>query len=213
MASIGDTTRPEYIYDQATDTWIPVGIGPHSHTPAAIGAISSSIVDAKGDLITATANDLPAILPVGANDLILTAASGETTGLKWAGAWQTWSPTLANMTIGNGTITARYSRIGKTVVFSVRVQFGSTSSITGSPNFLLPSSAASNAVFPVWCVDTGVGSWFGRAGIFAFDYTRIYLDLIGVGGSYAAGLPFGASAPFTWGTNDEFTVSGTYEVA
>jgi hypothetical protein len=42
------------------------------------------ILDAKGDLITATADDTPARLAVGANGTILTADSTEATGLKWA---------------------------------------------------------------------------------------------------------------------------------
>ena len=42
--------------------------------------------NAKGDLLSASANDTPLILTVGANDLVLTAASGEATGLKWAAA-------------------------------------------------------------------------------------------------------------------------------
>ena len=43
-----------------------------------------SIVDAKGDLIAASANDTPARLAVGANGTVLTADSAEATGLKWA---------------------------------------------------------------------------------------------------------------------------------
>lgn len=84
MASIGDTTRPEYIYDQATDTWIPVGIGPHSHTPAAIGAIASSLVTAKGDLIVGTSSGVVVAQPVGANNQVLMADSAQTDGVKWA---------------------------------------------------------------------------------------------------------------------------------
>jgi hypothetical protein len=41
---------------------------------------------AKGDLIVGTAADTAAILTAGTNDYVLTAASGETTGLKWAAA-------------------------------------------------------------------------------------------------------------------------------
>jgi hypothetical protein len=32
MPTIGSTSRPAYIYDADTDTWIPVGVGAHSHT-------------------------------------------------------------------------------------------------------------------------------------------------------------------------------------
>jgi hypothetical protein len=49
-------------------------------------AIQNAIVDAKGDLISATAADTPARLAVGTNGHVLTADSAEATGLKWAAA-------------------------------------------------------------------------------------------------------------------------------
>lgn len=47
-------------------------------------AIQNAIVDAKGDLISATAADTPARLAVGTNGQVLTADSSTATGLKWA---------------------------------------------------------------------------------------------------------------------------------
>lgn len=47
-------------------------------------AIQNAIVDAKGDIIAATANDTPARLAVGTNGQVLTADSTASTGLKWA---------------------------------------------------------------------------------------------------------------------------------
>lgn len=47
-------------------------------------AIQNSIVDAKGDLIAATAADTPARLAVGTNGQFLVADSTTATGLKWA---------------------------------------------------------------------------------------------------------------------------------
>ena len=45
--------------------------------------IPESIIAAKGDLLTGTANDTPAVLTVGANGTTLVADSSEATGLKW----------------------------------------------------------------------------------------------------------------------------------
>jgi hypothetical protein len=47
-------------------------------------AVAKSIVDAKGDLIAATAADTVSRLAIGANDTILTADSTAATGMKWA---------------------------------------------------------------------------------------------------------------------------------
>jgi hypothetical protein len=49
-------------------------------------AIQNTIVDAKGDLIAASASDTPARLAVGTNGQVLTADSSTATGLKWAAA-------------------------------------------------------------------------------------------------------------------------------
>ena len=47
-------------------------------------AIQNSIVDAKGDLISATADNTPARLGIGTNNQVLTADSAQATGMKWA---------------------------------------------------------------------------------------------------------------------------------
>ncbi len=52
--------------------------------PSVEGGIQPTLLDAKGDLISATANDTPARLAVGTNGQVLTADSTASTGIKWA---------------------------------------------------------------------------------------------------------------------------------
>jgi len=71
-------------------------------------AIQNAIVDAKGDLIAATAADTPARLAVGTNGYGLTADSAESTGLKWTptyGSTVSIQRATSNQTIAAGAWT------------------------------------------------------------------------------------------------------------
>jgi hypothetical protein len=81
--------------------------------PSVEGGIQPTIVDAKGDLIAATAADTVNRLAVGSNGQVLTADSTQSTGLKWAapdplttkGDLFTYSTTEARLPVGaNGTV-------------------------------------------------------------------------------------------------------------
>ena len=61
--------------------------------PVIASVVNNTLIDAKGDIITATAADTPARLAVGANGTVLTAASGQATGLEWA------TPSSGGMTL------------------------------------------------------------------------------------------------------------------
>jgi hypothetical protein len=67
-------------------------------------AIQNAIVDAKGDLIGATANDTPARLAVGTNGQVLTADSTAATGLAWATATSGSMTSIASGSLSGGSL-------------------------------------------------------------------------------------------------------------
>jgi hypothetical protein len=81
--------------------------------PSVEGGIQPTIVDAKGDLITATAADTPARLAVGTNGQYLSADSTASTGLAWASvsAGANWSLLNSGGTALTGGTTVTVSGI------------------------------------------------------------------------------------------------------
>lgn len=73
-----------------------------------------TILDAKGDLISATAADTPARLAVGSNGQVLTADSTTSTGLKWATTSST--PTFAGVAVGNSSSSQSISNNTQTAI-------------------------------------------------------------------------------------------------
>lgn len=177
-------------------------------------AIQNAIVDAKGDLIAASAADTPARLAVGANNKILMAASGETTGLKWAGEWTTWSPTYPNssITVGNGTVVARYRQIGNSIEYFWRLTWGSTTSATNFPFVSYPATPAyftyNNGIATFQ--DNGVITYIGSP---YMDGQGFLLTSITTSATYGYHGTVGPSLPTTWATGDTWVISGSYEAA
>jgi hypothetical protein len=68
-------------------------------------AIQNTIVDAKGDLIAASAADTPARLAVGTNGQVLTADSTAATGLAWATSSAGGMTLLSTTTLSGATTT------------------------------------------------------------------------------------------------------------
>ena len=96
-------------------------------------AIQNAIVDAKGDLIGATAADTPARLAVGTNGQILTADSTAATGLAWATPASSASglTLVKTQTIGSGvssvTVTGAFSSTYDNYLVTVNGGVASTS--------------------------------------------------------------------------------------
>jgi len=175
------------------------------------------ILDAKGDLISATAADTPARLAVGANGTILMADSTASTGIKWdTGAYASYTPgSITGFTQGNGTVSGRFRQFGKTVFFNLTLTLGSTSAITGGLVIQFPVSAntANNGCFfgQSRFADAGTQEYIGTL---VQNGTNFYTAAaINASGTYAANQGISSTIPFTWTTSDVIFLSGTYEAA
>ncbi len=175
-------------------------------------AIQNAIVDAKGDLIAASAADTPARLAVGTNYNVLSAQSAETTGLQWAGASTAYTPTwTADGTapsLGNGTLSGQYIRFGNMCQVRILLTIGSTTTTgTFGWNFSLPfTSVSGNNGVPgnAYLEDAGVAGY--RAQTYIND-SLLYLQ------TTATNAKVGQLTPFAWATGDFFRTQFIFEVA
>jgi len=98
--------------------------------------IVKSLLNAKASLLTATAASTPAALAVGTNGYRLEAASGESTGLKWAADPVCIAVAVSDETtaITTGTAKVTFRMPWAMTVTAVRASL-STASSSGNPTF------------------------------------------------------------------------------
>jgi hypothetical protein len=131
---------------------------------------------------------------------------------RFSTAWTTYNtPTQSGWSLGNGTIAAKYLKIGSMCIYAGQVTFGSTTSISGSFRIGLPfTGALRNASGTAMFMD---GSTFYQG--FCFVDNGIDSNLLGMArsGGASAGAYVASTTPFTWGNGDYLTWTYTYEVA
>lgn len=133
-------------------------------------------------------------------------------------AMQSWTPTWGSLTVGNGTVVAKYTQLGKIILYRISVSFGSTSAVSGSPTFTLPVTSVArtgqgeNLIGTAYYYDDsttvrnrGDVEWAstttGGLNVYRTDLTYLQKSLIS------------STVPFQWATNDGIQLHGWYEAA
>lgn len=139
------------------------------------------------------------------------------TGLESAsanaeGPWVAYTPTYTNFTLGDGSATARYKAIGKTVHASGYILLGSTSVVGTLPRISLPLAASTaNLIVPeLIYTDAGSSFYFGTGRVVQ---SAVELYTLSVAATYPTLAAVTSAVPFTWVANDEIRFSVTYQAA
>ena len=126
-------------------------------------------------------------------------------------AWTSYTPTLVGFTLGNGTMTAKYHRVGKTIEYRVVIVFGSTSTWTSVFGISLPVTPHADyvvhaAIGRAAFYDTSVGAASREGGVAMSNGVDTLILATSPG-------PVSNTVPFTWANGDHLSVSGSYEAA
>ena len=159
------------------------------------------------------------VVTLNLTDTSVTPAKLQTgTGSGWA--WQTWTPTWTNLTVGNGVVNySKYIQTGKTVVAKYSLTLGTTSSIGSAPNFTVPvtaiaDSAASGAIWgTLGYVDVSAGGTIYNGVVLYASTTTGDMFAMNSSGSYSSLTYFSSTIPVAYGTGDKLNFEITYEAA
>lgn len=127
--------------------------------------------------------------------------------------WTTWTPTWSGLTVGNGTVIARYVQFNKTIIAKTYLSFGSTTSITGPLDMTLPVTPTNNNGIPFlgWAsyqdgsstIYFGATGWIGGSTVRFIRYVNTANQI--------TNAELSNVAPFTWGTGDTINTTIIYE--
>jgi hypothetical protein len=143
----------------------------------------------------------------------LTAANLNLINGEWVAFTPAWTTVGAGAdpTLGNGTLTAQYSRVGRNIDVSLRLVIGSTTTV-GSGDWSLslpvtPSATHANLETTGSCLSLCAGSY--RHDVILISSGASTLLMIGV----AAGSFYKSTTPGVWATGNFLNLAFTYKAA
>lgn len=132
-------------------------------------------------------------------------------------AWTSYTPTYSGISaIGNATVSAKWSRVGKSVSGHVKITMGSTTTFSaatfliGLPTATHADIAVNHAVGPAFLLDNSVGSATRTAGTAVTVSSTTVMILAA---NLASNQTVTNLVPWTWATGDILSFGFEYEAA
>ena len=139
-------------------------------------------------------------------------------GASGSAVYVPWTPTILNFTLGDGNIDALYAQQGKFVDAYIRIQFGSTTAITGAFRFSLPVNMDISGGAVTGTFLNGSSSFSDAStgnvlkGVVTYDgSTQAEARMLYLNGNYQQGQALSASIPFgAWEVGDTIYINFSY---
>ncbi|WP_326808185.1 hypothetical protein OHB04_22870 [Streptomyces sp. NBC_01775] len=143
---------------------------------------------------------------------------------SFLGAWTSWTPAWyaeggANPTIGNGELSGRYLKVGRTVDWTLQLRWGSTTAAGGgggSENWMfgLPASPATGFTYRIVNAD----AYDSSSGLHSIGHAVYSTSNGGVVKTFVSARAdvngiWDSTLPFTYANGDFLYVWGRYEAA
>ena len=135
------------------------------------------------------------------------------------GTYVSFTPSLNNITLGNGTLTTNYCTVNEFVHFYGKLVFGSTTSITTNGSIVLPLTPDTSS--PVVATMMGVSSFtdvstgntfFGQPNVNGVG-NAIFGGVAQASGTYTQSVGWTSTSPFTWAVGDYYSWNVVYKKA
>ncbi len=147
---------------------------------------------------------------------VLTAATMNSIGA----AWESYTPTFVNITVGNGVLVARYSQINTLVNVVFKLTCGSTTVIGGGGGITmsLPKTATTTA-YALGASLIGTASSYDFSAVTNYQTWPLIQSSTTIGFGYIVGgggnryQEIFGTGPMTWAVNDVLSATFSYEAA
>ena len=156
------------------------------------------------------------------NDAVEALEAKVAIGATVLGTYTAYTPTINNLTLGNGTITSAYCQVNKLVHYYGKFVFGSTSSFGAgnvsitlpiNPDFISSSPFLYTAMGTTSITDASLAATYVGVAQPNGAGTAFFASVLNTAGTYSAWAMINASLPMVWATGDYITWNLIYRIA